>query len=254
MNLESVREQLDQERRAPWDGGHARELLPLITRTRSADGSHHSILFSSLSNDNADSVIAEQAAHYRALGVEVEWKVYAHDKPADLLDRLSRHGFEIGPHETVLVLDLHDQPAWMHEPANEVIRVENPDQVDLFRKAATEIFEKDYHFTANELLAGIRSGSSNHIGYIAPGGNIAASIGRLYTNPQSVFGGLYGGGTLKTHRGRGLYRAVVAARARDAAKLGARYLIVDALPTSRPILERLGFVHLTDTWPCVLRP
>jgi hypothetical protein len=246
--------QLDIERRELLGAGQEIELLPLVTRVRAGDGSHHSILFSSLSNDNADSVIAEQAAHYRALGVEVEWKVYAHDKPADLLDRLSRHGFEIGPHETVLVLDLHDQPEWMHEPANEVIRVENPDQVDLFRKAATEIFDKDYHFTANELLAGIRSGSSNHVGYIAPVDNLAASVGRLYTNPQSVFGGLYGGGTLKSHRGHGLYRAVVAARARDAVKLGARYLIVDALPTSRPILEKLGFVHLTDTWPRVLHP
>ena len=46
---------------------------------------------------------------------------------------------------------------------------------------------------------------------------------------------------------------MVAARARDAVRLGAEYLIVDALPTSRPILERLGFVHLTDTWPCTLR-
>jgi hypothetical protein len=254
LNLDSIREQLDHERRAPRDSGHERELLPLVTRTRAADGSHHSILFSSLSDDNADSVIVEQAAHYRALGVEVEWKAYAHDTPADLLDRLSRHGFEIGPHETVLVLDLNDRPAWMNDATHEVIRVETPEQVDLFRKAATEIFDKDCYFTANELLAAIRSGSSNHVGYIASVDNLAASIGRLYTNPQSVFGGLYGGGTMKTHRGRGLYRAVVAARARDAAKLGARYLIVDALPTSRPILERLGFVHLTDTWPCVLRP
>jgi hypothetical protein len=30
-------------------------------------------------------------------------------------------------------------------------------------------------------------------------------------------------------------------------------LLVDALPTSRPILEKLGFVRLTDTWPCTLK-
>jgi hypothetical protein len=132
--------------------------------------------------------------------------------------------------------------------------VETPDQVNLFRKAATEIFQKNYGFTARELLAGIHSGSRGQLGYIAFDGELPASIGRLYTHPQSVFGGLYGGGTLQSHRGRGLYRAVVAARACDAAKMGARYLIVDALPTSRPILERLGFVRLTDTWPCVLRP
>ena len=91
-----------------------------------------------------------------------------------------------------------------------------------------------------------------HCGYIVIEGSIAASIGRLYSDPQSAFGGLYGGGTLERYRGRGLYRATVAARARDAMNLGARYLIVDALPTSRPILENLGFVRLTDTWPCTL--
>jgi len=35
---------------------------------------------------------------------------------------------------------------------------------------------------------------------------------------------------------------------------GAKYLLVDALPTSRPILERLGFQHLTDTWACEWTP
>jgi hypothetical protein len=29
--------------------------------------------------------------------------------------------------------------------------------------------------------------------------------------------------------------------------------VVDALPTSRPTLERLGFERITDTWPCEWR-
>ncbi len=46
-----------------------------------------------------------------------------------------------------------------------------------------------------------------------------------------------------------MFRAVVAYRARLAAARGFRYLQVDALPTSRPILERLGFVELATTTP-----
>jgi hypothetical protein len=42
---------------------------------------------------------------------------------------------------------------------------------------------------------------------------------------------------------QGWYRAVVAARARDAVARVLRYLLVDALPTSLPILARLGFEH-----------
>ncbi|MYR23936.1 GNAT family N-acetyltransferase, partial [Streptomyces sp. SID6137] len=49
--------------------------------------------------------------------------------------------------------------------------------------------------------------------------------------------------------GRGLYRALVAHRARIAAARGCRYLQVDASPMSRPILERLGFLPLSITTP-----
>lgn len=57
-----------------------------------------------------------------------------------------------------------------------------------------------------------------------------------------------------TFQGRGIYRALVAHRARIAAERGFRYLQVDALPTSRPILERLGFVQLSKTTPYTRRP
>ena len=49
--------------------------------------------------------------------------------------------------------------------------------------------------------------------------------------------------------GRGLYRATVAKRAELARERGYRWLYSDALPTSRPILERLGFVAITTTTP-----
>ena len=211
------------------------------------------ISFSSLTSETADAVITEQAAHYRELATEVEWKVYRHDSPPDLLQRVERGGFIAGPQEAVLVLDLQNHPNWIDEPpAHAVTRIENKDQVDLYRRSADEIFGKEHGPTARELLSGIERASMRHCGYIVIEGSIAASIGRLYSDPKSAFGGLYGGGTLERYRGRGLYRATVAARARDAMNLGARYLIVDALPTSRPILENLGFVRLTDTWPCTL--
>ncbi|HEY2473979.1 MAG TPA: hypothetical protein VGI19_04175 [Candidatus Cybelea sp.] len=211
------------------------------------------ISFSSLTDEIADRIIAEEAAHYRNLAAQVEWKVYQHDRPSDLLQRVERYGFMAGPRETVLVLDLNDRPTWIDEPpTHHVTRIENKDDVERYRRSADEIFEKAHGPTARELLAGIERGSLRHRGYIAIEGDAAVSIGRLYIDPQSAFGGLYGGGTLERYRRGGFYRATVAARARDAIVLGARYLIVDALPTSRPILERLGFLRLTDTWPCTL--
>jgi len=68
------------------------------------------------------------------------------------------------------------------------------------------------------------------------------------------FASLWGGSTLPSWRRRGIYRALVAARARLAVASGYRYLQVDASDNSRPILERLGFVGLTVTVPYVFRP
>ncbi len=60
MNLQSIREQLDLERRTLSIDGYAMEILPLVTRLRSADGSWHCVRFSSLSSDNADSAITRK--------------------------------------------------------------------------------------------------------------------------------------------------------------------------------------------------
>jgi len=230
-------------------------VLPRVTRWRSGDGSHHAVIFSSLDKDCADAVIDEQIAHYRELVSEFEWKLYAHDKPDDLLSRLRRRGFEIGPREAFMVFDLSNRAEWIHDSVDPaVIRVEREDQIADYRRVAEAVFDKDYAFTYGELAEAIRAGSTDHVGYIAYDGREPVSVGRLYTHPQSWFAGLYGGGTLSSHRGKGFYRAVVAARARDAIAAGAKYLSVDALPTSRPILERMGFQWLTDTWPCVWKP
>ncbi len=67
----------------------------------------------------------------------------------------------------------------------------------------------------------------------------------------SWFSSLCGGGVLEEYRGRGVYHNMVAHRARGAAARGVPWLQVDALPTSRPILERLGFAAITTTRPCL---
>ena len=255
MDLRLIRDRLDHERRTLVRDGETIEISPHVTRLRAPDGAYHVLIYSWLTSETADFVIAEQVKHYRALGAGFEWKVYAHDPPSDLRDRLARHGFAVGPLEAVLVLDVRTAPGWVEETAPcEIVRVERADQVGLFREAAEEIFDKDYALTSDQLAQAIESGSTEHVAYMAVVDGRAVSVGRLYTHADSHFGGLYGGGTRAAYRGRGLYRALVAARARDARSLGARYLIVDALPTRRPILQRLGFQHLADTWACEWSP
>jgi hypothetical protein len=252
MDRNSVLHQLDEERRSLAHDGEIIEMLADVTRLRAADDTHHTVIFSSLTESNADEVIAREIAHYRTRDVNFEWKLFAHDTPPDLRRRLQRQGLTVGAHEAVLVLDLAHPPAWVLTPENHIVRrCDDAAGVTNYRRVAEIVFRKDFTFTAAQLLDAIREGSMQHRAYVAYARTgEPVSIGRLYTHPDSLFGGLYGGGTLPAFRGKGHYRATVAARARDAIKLGARYLIIDALPTSRPILERLGFAHISDTWPC----
>ena len=195
MDLDQVRLWLDSERRTGVLDGDEVEVLPLITRTHSADRSRRSVCFSALSEDNADENIAEQVGYFRSHPGEVEWKAYAHDTPPDLLQRLQRDGFDVGPHEAVLVLDLQTPPRWVHEPlAHRVVRVERLDQLPFFREVAARVFNCDWSLISNELSRAIRSGSTDHVGYIAFDNDIPAAIGRLYTRSKSMFGGHAHGG------------------------------------------------------------
>ena len=54
-----------------------------------------------------------------------------------------------------------------------------------------------------------------------------------------------------SHRGRGIFGALVAVRAAIARERGFRYLQADALETSRPLFARLGFAELATTTPFV---
>ena len=265
MDRRTLLSQLDAERAGVAYDGMVLEPAPPVVRVRASDGSHHTVIHSSLTAANADEIIARETAHHGRLGVGFEWKLYAHDSPLDLHERLASHGFTIGPHEAVLAFDLASASPERADPVDGVLvrRTDDVGVIEDYRRVAEAVFGKDYSFTTNQLLDALRAGSTQHRGYVAyvnggggggGGGGEPVSVGRLYTHPQSVFGGLYGGGTLPAFRGRGFYRATVMTRARDAAARGAKYLLIDALPTSRPIVERLGFEHVTDTWPCTWTP
>lgn len=255
IDVTQVLAALDHERRHLVRRGEIAEIAGPVVRVRGADHSWHSVVWSSLTPDTTDAAILDQIEHHRRLGVSFEWKVYSHDAPADLRDRLGAAGLTAGPQEAVMVYDLSAGRLPQIEPAIRVRRVQTPEDVATFRSIAEAIFRKDYAFTAGQLRDAIAAGSTEHRGYIAYAADGApAGIGRLYTHDRSLFGGLYGGGTVEACRRTGVYRAMIAARAADAIASGARYLIVDALPTSRPILQRLGFTHVSDTWPFDWQP
>ncbi|MGH3762223.1 GNAT family N-acetyltransferase [Actinophytocola sp.] len=80
---------------------------------------------------------------------------------------------------------------------------------------------------------------------LAMAGGTPVCASRVDFHAGTDFASLWGGGTLPEWRRRGIYRAMVGFRARLAAERGFSYLRIDAQPTSRPILEKHGFVRIS---------
>jgi hypothetical protein len=75
------------------------------------------------------------------------------------------------------------------------------------------------------------------------------TAGRLEPVPNSEFAGIWGGATREQWRGRGIYRALTAARARSAIAMGKTLIHSDSSEFSRPILERSGLLAVSTTTP-----
>ncbi|HKN63889.1 MAG TPA: GNAT family N-acetyltransferase [Gaiellaceae bacterium] len=182
----------------------------------------------------ADGDVEPLIARMRELPGHVEWKYYSHDGP-ELREALLAAGLEPEDEETVLVAEADSIPP----PPDEVeLRL----ATDAFVELAARVFGRSHGSSLPEVSVAV----------VAVIDDRPVSGGRIDFEDGVEFAGLFGGITLPEYRGRGLYRAVVARRAELARDRGYRWLYSDSLPTSRPILERLGFVALTTTTPFVL--
>ncbi|WP_371733916.1 GNAT family N-acetyltransferase [Subtercola sp. PAMC28395] len=85
--------------------------------------------------------------------------------------------------------------------------------------------------------------------WIAEARGVIVSAGRLEPVRGSRFAGIWGEATREEWRGRGIYRAVTAARARSAVGRGKSLIHSDSTEYSRPILERSGLVRVSTTTP-----
>ena len=116
-------------------------------------------------------------------------------------------------------------------------------------KLHDEVFGGDYSRLGRFLLDSLANRPDTLAAVIATAGVGPDRRGAGGVPRGHRFASLWGGGTLPGWRGRGVFRSLVAYRAAQAKARGYRYLQVDAMPASRPILRRLGFVELATTTP-----
>jgi len=190
-----------------------------------------------LRGDEVERVRDQVHAHLRARGrTACTWEVGSHATPPDLVDRLLALGLELD--ELAVGMVLTEPPPRVAEDGVVVRRAETPDELLAAARIAAAAFGGP---EPDEAPAPPGPGGAVYLAYLdgEPVARASASFSEHGTT-------LFGGATLPHARGRGAYRALVAARWEEAVARGAPVVVTQAAPMSRPILAKLGFREVCE--------
>jgi hypothetical protein len=201
-------------------------------------------------------LVPEALARYRADQqiTRVEWKTRGHDHAPGLHEALQEHGFVPGEPESIMIGPA--QALARDVPLPDGIRlrqVTTEDDVRAMSALQDEVFgDPVSEEMAQALLSRLCRNDGMEL-WVAEAGDRMISAGRVEPVAGTVFAGIWGGVTHAQWRGRGIYRALTAARARSALRMGATLIHSDSTGYSRPILERSGLVSVSTTTPYTWR-
>jgi GNAT superfamily N-acetyltransferase len=254
MNKSQMIALYDQDQRKDVEyPGMRREIAPNIVRhIDTSDFGKGIISYSQLLDEaNADDTIREQVSYFEIIGQDFEWKLYDYDRPSDLKERLGAYGFIVEEAEAIVVLDLEDAPETFWQPVRHNIQqIISPEKLVDVRSVEQQVWNEDSSWVLHFLGDALRHYPEQMSVYVAYIDEQPASAAWIYFPKHSQFASLWGGATVSRFRKQGLFTALLAARAQEAKARQVRYLTVDAMPTSRPILEKLGFEMMAYSYPC----
>jgi hypothetical protein len=192
-----------------------------------------------LRDDEVESVRDAIHARLRPKGrTGCTWEVGTHATPSGLVDRLLSLGLvDDEPTPLAVGMVLTAAPA-QAAPDVEVRRAESYEE----HLAASQIAAIAFGGPVPTEVTPQRD--PNNVVYLAyvDGEPAARASGSFSEHGVTLFGGA----TLPKARGRGAYRALVAARWEDAVGRGTPVLVTQASPMSRPILAQLGFREVCE--------
>jgi hypothetical protein len=245
---------LDRERQTVVYPGVTRFSGRGVVRDISADGKTGEVVYSSCSEGEVDRVIEYQVQAARRGRYELEWKVYGHDQPRCLGDRLTAAGFAAGAREAFMVFLASDESVGRFGAIHsDIRRVTSGEGLRDYQIVREEVSGQICEAEVGRYASMLEKHPNNMSVYVAYVDGEPAACGRIYFHASSRFAGLYGGNTRERFRRRGLFTQMVAVRVREALSRGVVNLCVDALPTSEPILRKHGFQGVTHTQPfCLL--
>lgn len=220
-----------------------------IVRETSADGSQVRIVYSACSDAALPAIIRREVSRAFDMGADFEWKLYGHDRPPRLHTALLQAGLIAEDRETVLALDLRRLPEAVEsgmKVASPAVRASVAQLVD-YAQISRESGRSGVDAERSRLATTMADDPDSlqvHIVYVD---GSPVSAGRLLLDRPSAAAELAGGRTVPAHRRRGYFTTTVLSRIAAAIEAGAETLWVDALPTSVPVLTKLGFIPVTWT-------
>ena len=190
--------------------------------------------------------------HFRADPdiTRVEWKSRGHDRAPGLHEALLVHGFLPDEPESIMIGALEGLCTDVPMPAGVALRrISSDADVRAMSAMAQEAFGDPAETRLAEALISRLARNDGMELWVAETEGRMVGAGRLEPVPNTDFAGIWGGATLAAYRGRGIYRALTAARARSALATGKTLAHSDSTEYSRPILERSGLLKVSTTTP-----
>jgi hypothetical protein len=217
------------------------------------------VTYRDLGGAGADTIrrlVPEALAHYQADPdiSRVEWKTRGHDHAPGLHEALLENGFIPGEPESIMLGESRVLAVDVQLPEGVTLRrVSEEADVRAMSAMQAEVFgDPVSDETANALLRRLSFDDGMELWVAEVQGQIV-SAGRLEPVRGTDFARIWGGATREEWRGRGIYRALTAARARSALGMGKTLINSDSTEYSRPILERSGLVRVSTTTPYTWR-
>ena len=206
------------------------------------------VCFASLSAGDVVEEIRRHIAHFQAMGVGFEWKVYDSDEPEGLRASLLEAGFVEGDPEALLVYDVASfRPEGRPADGVEVRRVEDIALIQSLVAFQEHIWRRSFEWLVDQL----RAEWDRMAFFAAYAQHRLVGTGWISYPAGSQFADLHGGAVQPEFRGRGIYSRLFERRMIDARERGIHWIAVDAAPMSRPILQAKGFQKLDATYPLV---
>ncbi|AKK07058.1 Acetyltransferase (GNAT) domain [Corynebacterium mustelae] len=178
----------------------------------------------------------------------VEWKTWRSD-PSLPLDNF---GFSFEPEETVMMGDPQVLAQWPNPDGVRVHQVLTESDLEAASNVRSEIFGLNQTRT-RQFVERTRHDIEGAGLFAAVADSHIVGLGRMEELSGAGIVGLFSGAVLPQYRGRGIYRALLSARAKRALDVGATVVMSECSAYSRPILSRAGFMAVEHTTPAIYR-